>query len=35
MITIQSYSQGNKNSLMAEIGQDNSILIIGRGFNEK
>lgn len=34
MITIQSYSQGNKNSLMAEIGQDNSILIIGRGFNE-
>lgn len=34
MISIQSYSQGNKNSLMAEIGQDDSILIIGGGSNE-
>lgn len=34
MITMQSYSQGNKNSLMADIGQDDSILIIGRGSDE-
>lgn len=34
MITVQSYSQNNKNTFMTDIGKDNSILIIGRGSNE-
>lgn len=35
MITIQAYNQSNRTTIMTDINKENSILLIGRGANER